>query len=247
MCLLAVSMSSLEKSLVRSLNWYWVVWAVCIFWKSTLVSYMACKCLLPFWGYLFVLSMASSAVQKLWGLIKQYILLLARVPGSPVLSLQPRGLINTWRLKEPRLWDPAPWGILTSLEQVLALITAFQYSIFDTHSIWLWNCLAPRVPEAVWSSGSKPLWRYWPRWDSLVQKVPTDKGCDKSPACILQLRLCSCQKHIIFPKGNSSDHVVCRPASPQALTTANCEPMPSCSSSETLSVWQLCRMLTSLT
>ena len=142
---------------------------------------------------------------------------------------------------------PSPLGHLTSLEQVLALITAFQYSIFDTHSIWLWSCLAPRVPEAVWSSGSKPLWRYWPRWDSLVQKVPTDKGCDKSPACILQLRLCSCQKHIIFPKGNSSDHVVCRPASPQALTTANCEPMPSCSSSETLSVWQLCRMLTSLT
>ena len=108
----------------------------------------------------------------------------------------------------------------------------------------------PVSPGPVWGSGSKPLWRYWPRCDSLFQKVPTDKDCDKSLACFLQLWLYSggsCQKHAIFPKGNSSGHMVCRPASPQALTTANCMlTLPCLSSSETLFVSRFCRVLTSL-
>ena len=152
MCLLAVSMSSLEKSLVRSSNWYWVIWAVCIFWKSTLVSRMACKCLLSCWGYLFVLLMVSFAVQKLWSLIKQYVLLLARVPGNPVLSLQPRGLINTGRLKEPCLWAPASRGI----DQPWAS-PGFNYCISIFH-IWHTFHLTVKLPGTLCPRGCLELW-----------------------------------------------------------------------------------------
>ena len=65
MCLLAISMSSLEKCLFRSFPhflgclffWHWVIWAACIFWKLILCHLFHLLFLFsPFWRLSFHLA-----------------------------------------------------------------------------------------------------------------------------------------------------------------------------------------------
>ena len=75
MCLLAINMSSLEKHLFRYSTHFligfflflsWAVWAVCVFWRWIIFL----QVFSPSEGCLFVLFMASFAVQKLLSLMK---------------------------------------------------------------------------------------------------------------------------------------------------------------------------------
>ena len=77
MCLLAINMSSLEKHLFRYSTHFligfflflsWAVWAVCVFWRWIIFL----QVFSPSEGCLFVLFMASFAVQKLLSFIKSH-------------------------------------------------------------------------------------------------------------------------------------------------------------------------------